>query len=46
MAARLREGTPPVVARVAQDRVWIDMRTVLPDEDALLRDALLGALAR
>jgi L-seryl-tRNA(Ser) seleniumtransferase len=46
LAARLREGTPPVVARVAQDRVWIDMRTVLPDEDALLRDALLGALAR
>jgi L-seryl-tRNA(Ser) seleniumtransferase len=46
VAARLRAGTPPVVARVAQDRVWIDLRTVQPDEEEPLRDALLAALTR
>jgi L-seryl-tRNA(Ser) seleniumtransferase len=44
LAERLRVGTPPVVARVAQDRVWLDLRTVQPHEEAELRDALLSAL--
>jgi L-seryl-tRNA(Ser) seleniumtransferase len=44
LAERLRGGTPPVVARVAQDRVWLDLRTVQPHEEAELRDALLAAL--
>jgi L-seryl-tRNA(Ser) seleniumtransferase len=44
IAARLRQGTPPVVVRVAQDQVWIDLRTVLPEEERELQDVLLGAL--
>ena len=35
---RLRQGTPPVVARIEEDRVLLDPRTVLPEEeDGLLR---------
>ncbi|MCD6289274.1 MAG: L-seryl-tRNA(Sec) selenium transferase [Anaerolineae bacterium] len=34
----MREGDPPVVARIAEGRVWLDPRTVHPDEEAdLLR---------
>jgi L-seryl-tRNA(Ser) seleniumtransferase len=40
LAARLRQGTPPVVARVARAQLLLDPRTVLPDQD----DALLGAV--
>jgi L-seryl-tRNA(Ser) seleniumtransferase len=43
LAALLRAGTPAVVARVADDRLMIDLRTVEPDEDELLAEALLGA---
>jgi len=39
---RLRTADPPVVARVEDDRVLIDLRTVLPEEEP----ALLAALAR
>jgi L-seryl-tRNA(Ser) seleniumtransferase len=34
--ARLRRGDPPVVARIQNDRVVLDLRTVI-DEDALYR---------
>ncbi len=34
--ARLRRGDPPVVARIENDRVMFDLRTVI-DEDALYR---------
>lgn len=48
--ARLRAGTPPVIARVEADRVVLDPRTVLPEEeDALLasvRSALAGYKAK
>jgi L-seryl-tRNA(Ser) seleniumtransferase len=44
LAARLRQGRPPVVARLADDRVVIDLRTVEPSDEPLLRDALLAAL--
>lgn len=37
---RLRAGDPPVVARVADGRVLIDLRTILPREDAALIRAL------
>ena len=40
MAARLRRGTPPVVARIEADRLLFDPRTVLPEQD----DALLAAI--
>jgi L-seryl-tRNA(Ser) seleniumtransferase len=31
-AARLRAGSPPVIGRVEDDRVLLDLRTVLPDQ--------------
>jgi L-seryl-tRNA(Ser) seleniumtransferase len=40
LAARLRGGTPPVVGRVADDRVLLDLRTVQPDDEPGLRAAL------
>jgi L-seryl-tRNA(Ser) seleniumtransferase len=33
---RLRQLEPPVIARVEQDRVLLDLRTVRPDQDDLL----------
>ncbi len=39
---RLREGRPPVVARVEDGRVLFDPRTVAPGEDAELLGALWG----
>jgi L-seryl-tRNA(Ser) seleniumtransferase len=39
---RLRSLDPPVIARIEHDRVVLDLRTVLPDQDAILR-TLLGA---
>ena len=34
LEARLRRLTPPVIARIERDRVLLDLRTVLPDQDA------------
>ncbi|HEV7502290.1 MAG TPA: L-seryl-tRNA(Sec) selenium transferase [Vicinamibacteria bacterium] len=42
VAAALRTGAPPVVARVADDALVLDLRTVATDEE----DALAGALTR
>jgi L-seryl-tRNA(Ser) seleniumtransferase len=39
-AAALRAGGPPVVARVAEDRLLLDLRTVDPAEEPALLDAL------
>ena len=39
---RLREGNPPVVARVEDERVLFDPRTVAPNEDEELLKALQG----
>ncbi len=44
LAAALRAGDPPVVARIADDRLVLDLRTVLPGEEDELRDALLRVL--
>jgi len=43
---RLRRGptTVPVIARVEDDRLIIDLRTVFPEQEALLREALCAAL--
>ena len=38
--ARLRAAAPPVIARIADNRVLLDPRTVLPGEEALLLAAL------
>ncbi len=42
-AHRLRGGKPAVVPRVQDGAVWIEVRTVLPQEDAKLIDALRAA---
>jgi L-seryl-tRNA(Ser) seleniumtransferase len=42
---RLREHEPPVIGRIQGDRVLLDPRTVLPDEDDAVIDAVYGALA-
>ena len=42
MAARLRGSVPPVVARVEEGRVLLDLRTVFPEQDA----AVVAALSR
>jgi len=42
LAAALRTGEPPVVARVADDALVLDLRTVSVEEE----DALAGALVR
>ena len=42
LEARLRRLTPPVIARIERERLLLDLRTVMPDEDrrlaALLRE--------
>jgi len=40
LRSRLRAGTPPVVARVEDGRVLLDLRTVFPEQDANLTAAL------
>jgi L-seryl-tRNA(Ser) seleniumtransferase len=40
LAARLRSGSPPVVARVEEDRVLLDLRSIQPDEDPIVAGAL------
>jgi L-seryl-tRNA(Ser) seleniumtransferase len=45
LAARLRAGNPPVVARILRDRLLLDPRTVLPEQDDALLAALQAALA-
>lgn len=43
LAAALRTGEPPVVARIADDRVVLDPRTVLPGEEEGLLAGVLRA---
>lgn len=40
LAARLRASDPPIVARVEEARVLLDLRTVFPEQDALIAAAL------
>lgn len=42
-AAALRGGDPPVVARVDEDRVVLDLRAVFPEQDEALGRAILAA---
>ena len=41
LAARLRSTEPPVIARIEEGRVLLDLRTVFPEQDA----AIVAALA-
>jgi L-seryl-tRNA(Ser) seleniumtransferase len=43
LSARLRTLSPPIVARIDRDRVLLDLRTVLPEEDTALA-ALLATV--
>jgi len=43
--ARLRRAAPPIIARVEEQRVLLDPRTVLPDQDEMLIRLLHAALA-
>jgi L-seryl-tRNA(Ser) seleniumtransferase len=45
LAAALRRGTPPVIARIEADRCCIDARTILRGEDEVLVDCLEAAAA-
>ncbi len=40
LAESLRSGDPPVVGRVGESRLWLDVRTLLDGDE----DAILGAL--
>lgn len=40
----LRAGDPPVIARVDEDRVLLDLRTVPEDEDGRLADLVISSL--
>lgn len=40
LAARLRRFDPPIIARVEEGRVLLDLRTVFPEQDQLLITAL------
>jgi L-seryl-tRNA(Ser) seleniumtransferase len=42
---RLRAGEPPVIARIEDDRLLIDLRTVSPEEENELAAALQGLSA-
>ncbi|MGC2323459.1 MAG: L-seryl-tRNA(Sec) selenium transferase, partial [Terriglobales bacterium] len=39
LAARLRAHQPPIVARVEQGQVLLDLRTVFPEQDAIIAKA-------
>jgi L-seryl-tRNA(Ser) seleniumtransferase len=43
LEARLRAGSPPVIARIENDRLLLDLRTVMPEEEAELARVLKSA---
>ena len=43
IARSLRDASPPVFSRIHQGRVILDFRTVFPEDEELLRSALLAA---
>ena len=44
LARALRLGRPAVFTRIKQDAVLLDFRTIQPDEDRLVEDAIISAL--
>ena len=45
LAKKLRRGNPPIFARVHKETVLLDFRTIQPDEDSFVQEALLRHLA-
>lgn len=39
-AMRLRQGNPAVLTRTQQDRIWLDLRTILPEQEKALLSVL------
>jgi L-seryl-tRNA(Ser) seleniumtransferase len=46
LAQALRSADPPVIARIVEERVALDLRSVLPEDDEVLARAVTGALAK
>jgi L-seryl-tRNA(Ser) seleniumtransferase len=46
LAQALRSADPPVIARIVDERVALDLRSVLPEDDEVLTRAVTGALAK
>jgi len=44
LAARLRAGEPPIIARIQDDHLVLDPRTVLPEQEAALLQGVAGAV--
>jgi L-seryl-tRNA(Ser) seleniumtransferase len=46
LAARLRNTAPPVIGYIANDRFKLDLRTILPQQDEAVVEAIRAACAR
>lgn len=46
LLGRLRRGSPAVIGRIEDGRVLLDLRTVEPDQDDALADAIAGAIGQ
>jgi L-seryl-tRNA(Ser) seleniumtransferase len=46
IAAALRRAEPPVVARIVEERVALDVRSVLPEDDETLARAVSSVIAK
>lgn len=44
IASRLRAQNPPVIVRIEDDKALVDLRTVFPNQESLLLEALCNAL--
>jgi L-seryl-tRNA(Ser) seleniumtransferase len=44
LAEALRGADPPVIARIVEDRLVLDPRTVLPEDDAVVADTLIAVV--
>ncbi|MBM4435591.1 MAG: L-seryl-tRNA(Sec) selenium transferase, partial [Chloroflexi bacterium] len=42
LAERLRRGTPPVIGRVVDERLALDLRSVLAEDDELLARTVIA----
>jgi len=45
LAQKLRKGNPPVIGRVSDDVLFLDPRSVLPEDDSAILDALTAEIA-
>ena len=46
LSEKLREADPPVVGRVHEESLWLDVRTLLPGEEEAVVRAVRGAIGR